>query len=235
MSGIATAVIGSAVIGGVVASKGQKAAAAAADRAADQNAYQGEIATDQYDDYKQYYRPLEHQFIKDAQNADSPEAYQNAASAAQSSVSTQLGLARERLSRTPGLDPSSPAAQAAAATMELKGAALGATEQNKARQQVKDMAYAKKQDAVAMGKGMASSAAAGLASAAAGANAQAQSAALRAGQEGAGAGALFSGVVNGLSKMNFGAGGGSGGQLASVPQAPANMDWGSMGAAYGPV
>lgn len=204
MSGIATAVVGSAIIGGVVASKGQKSAAEAADRATEANAYQGEIAKDQYEDYKGTYRPLEHQLVEDAKNYDTPEAYDKAAGAAQATVSSQLGMARDRLQRTPGLDPSSAAATAANADLALKGAALGASAQNTARENVKNMAYARKQDAVALGKGLVSNASSGLAGATAGADAIARTQAAQAGATAQGAGALVSGVTNALTKVNWG-------------------------------
>lgn len=233
MSGIATAVVGSAVIGGVVASKGQKAAADAANRATEANAYQGEIAKDQYEDYKSTYRDLEHSIAADAKNYDTPEAYDKAAGAAQATVNSQIGMARDRLQRTPGMDPSSAAAQTASTDLALKGAALGASAQNSARENVKNMAYARKQDAVALGKGLVSNASSGLASAAAGADAIARTQASQASATAQGAGAMVSGVANALTKVNWGAGGTAlSGQLAPVPAAPANMDWGVMREAY---
>lgn len=204
MSGIATAAIGSAVIGGVIAKKGQKAAEKSSQAAIDASAYQGEIATDQYDFYKKKYQPLESELVDDAQKFDTPAAYDLAASEAQSTVSTQLGLAKDRLTRTPGLDPSSPAAQAANATLELKGAAMGVTAQNQARTLVKDKAYARKVDAVGLGKGLVANATSGLASSAATAQRIASSQADAATAAASGAGALFSGVVGGLSKIKWG-------------------------------
>jgi hypothetical protein len=236
MSGIATAVVGSAVIGGIVASKGQKAAADAANRATDANAYQGEIATEQWKDYKDTFQPLEHDLAAEAKNADSQANYDKAASAAQATVSSQIGMAKDRLQRTPGMDPSSAAAQTAQTDLALKGAAMGAAAQNTARENVTNMAYAKKQDAVALGKGLVSNATSGLASAAAGADAIARSQAQQAGATAQGAGAMVSGVVNGLTKVNWGVGGvgsGGGGQLAAV-KVPAGTDFGVMNEAYAP-
>lgn len=204
MTGMASAIIGSAVIGGVAANKASKAAAAAADRATEANAYQGEIAKEQWADYKSTYQPLEHQMADEAKNADSDEAYNKAAGAAQATVSTQMDLARERLRRTPGFDPSSAAAQAANSDLVLKGAAIGAAAQNTARENVKNMAYAKKQDAIALGKGLVSNAASGVAAASAGANSIAANQAAQAGATAQGAGAMVGGVINGLSKVNWG-------------------------------
>jgi len=210
--------IGAAVVGGVAsnaaASKGAKAAAAAQAAANEANAYQGEIAKDQYEDYKANVRPLEHQLMEDAKNYDSQANYDKAAGAAQAAVSTQMGLAADRLTRTPGLDPSSAASQTANTDLALKGAALGASEQNKARDTVTNMAYARKQDAVALGKGMVSNAASGLASATAGANAIAAQASAQAGQAASGVGSMASGIVKGLSGMNWGGSGASSGSTA---------------------
>lgn len=210
---VVAGMVGAAVVGGVAsnaaASKGAKAAQAAQDKALEANAYQGEIATDEYEDYKANVRPLEHQLMEDAKNYDSQENYDRAASTAQANVSTQMSMAKDRLQRTPGLDPSSAAAQTANTDLALKGAALGASEANKARDNVKNMAYARKQDAVALGKGMVSNAASGLASATAGANAIAAQASAQANQSAAGAGALTSGIVKGLSNMNWGSGSGA--------------------------
>jgi hypothetical protein len=198
---VAAAMVGAAVVGGVASNAAAKKGAKAMDRATDQNAYQGEIAKDQYEDYKENYRPLEHQLVKEAQDADSEAAQEKAASAAAATVSSQIGLAKERLARTPGLDPSSAAAAAAASDLALKGAAMGANAQNTARQQTKDMAYAKKIDAVSLGKGLSASAGAGLASASAGANALAASQQSLAGQQAAGIGQMTSGLINAFGRM----------------------------------
>lgn len=199
--GVAAAIVGSAVVGGVASSAAAKKASKAQQSATDANAYQGEIATDQYENYKKDYRPLEQELIAEAKNAGSPQEYDKAAADAASTVSTQLALADQRLTRTPGLDPSSAAATAAKADLAIKGAAISAGEQNKARDAVTSQAFAKKQDVASLGRGIASSASSGLASASAGAAAIAQSASQQAGQTAAGVGNLFSGVVNGLTKI----------------------------------
>ncbi len=200
----AVASIGAAVIGGVASNRAANKAAEANDRALAANAWQGQIASDQYADYKSTYRPLEQQLAQRAQEADSPLAYQKATSEAQAAVSSQLAAAKERLARTPGFDPTSAAAQTALANLELKGAALGATEQNRARQSVEDKAWARKLDVAGIGKGLIAGASTGLASASAGAQALAHSAAQDSAQTASGMGAMVSGVVNGLSKVDWG-------------------------------
>lgn len=170
MSGwVAGAVVGSAVIGSVASSKASKAASKANDKALEANAWQGQIAQDQWDEYKKTYQPLETGMVAEAQNYDTPQAYDKAAGAAQADVSTQLGLAQDRLSRTPGLDPSSAASQAANSNMALQGAALGATAQNAARTGIQDMAWGRRMDALGLGKGLVTNASTGMAAAGLGA------------------------------------------------------------------
>lgn len=200
----AVATIGAAVIGGVAANKAANKAAEANQKAIDANAWQGQIALDQYDDYKNTYRPLEHQLVKEAQDYDTAQAYEQAAGKAQATVQDQIGLARERLARTPGLDPSSAAARAANTNLELRGAALGAVEQNMARERVKDKAFARKLDASGLGRGLIAGASTGLANASAGAEAIARSSNQEAAQTASGIGAAVGGIANGLSKVNWG-------------------------------
>lgn len=129
-------------------------AEAANNAAADANALQAQIARDQWNRYKEIYEPLERGMVEEAQNYDSPENYAKAAGEASATVSSQFSKARDRLSRTPGLDPSTPGAQATMAGLDLAQAASDATQQNAARQKVKDTAYARKTDALSLGKGL---------------------------------------------------------------------------------
>lgn len=212
--------LGGAVIGGIASNGAAKKGAAAMDRATAANAYQGEIAKDQYEDYKVTYRPLEHALVNDAQNFDTPEAYEKAAGEAQSTVSTQLGLAKDRLARTPGLDPSSASAQAAHADLELKGAAIGATAQNSARTGIQDKAWARKMDAVGLGKGLVTNASTGLANATAGANAAAANQMAQANNTARGVGNLVSGIGGAVMKSNlFSGGGGQGAETNNTGDA----------------
>lgn len=145
------------VIGGALLSD-DNGAEAANGAAADANRLQGEIARDQWERYKTVYAPLEESMVADASKYDSPENLSRAASDASATVSQQYGKARDRLTRTPGLDPASGAFQAGLTGLELSQAATDATQQNVARQKVKDMAYARKTDAISLGKGLPASA-----------------------------------------------------------------------------
>lgn len=150
----AAAIIGSAVIGGVASNRAAKKAAAAQQGASDAARMQAEIAQDQWNTYKQTYQPLEKELVADAREFDSPERYREAAGQAAADVNSQFGLARERLSRQPGFDPSSAAAQSGMVGLELSQAAAGATGQNAARRNIRDTAWARKVDAMSLGKGL---------------------------------------------------------------------------------
>lgn len=200
--GVAAA-IGGAVVGGIASNKAADKAAAAQDRATESTAWQGEIAKDQYEDYKTTYRPLEQSLVKDAEHFDTEENREKAAAQAQADLSSQIGLARERLARTPGLDPSSAAALAANANLALKGAALGANMQNAARESVKSSAYARKFDAVGLGKGLVTNASSGASQAAASAQSAANAQVAQAGQTAAGIGAAASGIISAAGKADW--------------------------------
>ncbi len=115
---------------------------------------QAQIAGEQWDRYKSTYAPLEDKMVADAQKYETPENFARAAGDASSTVSEQFGKARDRLTRTPGLDPSSGAYQSSVVGLDLAQAATDATQQNAARQGVKDRGYARKLDALSLGKGL---------------------------------------------------------------------------------
>lgn len=155
MSFAAVAGAAVAVGGSYLLNKGNNDKAAnASQAAADSTALQTQIAADQWQRYKDIYSPLETAFVSDAQNYATPARYQQAAGDASATVSQQFGKARDRLSRTPGLDPSSPAFNASVAGLDLAQAATDATQQNVARKNVTDTAYARKVDALSLGKGL---------------------------------------------------------------------------------
>ena len=141
-------------------------ATGANDAAADSTRLQAQIARDQWDRYKEIYEPLERQVVDEAQNYDSPENYARAAGDASATVSQQFGKARDRLTRTPGLDPTSAGYQASMVGLDLAQASNDAVQQNAARQKVKDTAYARKTDALSLGKGLPAQAGSALATSA---------------------------------------------------------------------
>jgi len=159
--------LGAAAIGAASSRGASKAAARASQASSDAAGLQARIAAEQWDKYNEIYDPLERQVVKEAQQYDTPEQYAREAGDASATVASQFGKARERLARAPGLDPSSGAFQAGMTGLELSQAATDATQQNAARNKVRDTAYARRVDALSLGKGLPANASTGLASAAA--------------------------------------------------------------------
>jgi hypothetical protein len=141
-------------------------AEAANGAAADANALQAQIARDQWNRYKEIYEPLERTMVDEASNYDSAENYAKAAGDASATVSQQFSKARDRLTRTTGLDPSSGAYQSSLVGLDMAQAASDATQQNAARQKVTDTAYARQTDALSLGKGLPAQAGSALATSA---------------------------------------------------------------------
>lgn len=191
-----------ATVGGSLLADDNGAEAANA-AAADATSMQAQISKDQWNRYKEIYEPLELRMVDEAQRADSPEAYQRAAGEASATVASQFGKARDRLARTPGLDPSSGAFQAGMVGLDLTQAATDATQQNAARQNVKDTAYQRKVTALGLGKGLDSTAASGLATSASNSLALARDGQAQAERQAAGFGRIADRVVSGVSKSNW--------------------------------
>lgn len=160
------AAIGVAAVGALASRSANKAAANASNASADSARLQSQIAAEQWDKYQEIYDPLERQVVKEAQQYDTPENYAKAAGDASATVASQFGKAREQLMRTPGLDPSSGAFQAGMTNLGLSEAANNAVQQNAARMKVKDTAFARKTDALSLGKGLPANASSALSSAA---------------------------------------------------------------------
>ena len=158
--GAGSAFVGSQLMGD------DSGAAAANQSATDANNLQARISAEQWAKYLELYEPLERQMVDEAQDYASPENYAKAAGEASATVSQQFSKARDRLTRTPGLDPSSGAYQSSLVGLDLAQAANDATQQNLARKNVTDTAYARKTDALSLGKGLPANATVGLANAA---------------------------------------------------------------------
>ncbi len=184
VAGAAVGVVGGGLLADDYGAEGANDAAAAASR------LQAEIAKDQWDRYKQIYAPLEQSFVNESQNYDSPDNYRRAAGEAQATVASQFAKARDRLQRTPGLDPSTGAYQAGTLGLELGQAATDATQQNAARQMVRDKARAYKTDAISLGKNLPANAATSLSNVANNSLSQAQFGMEFAGQQARGIGNL---------------------------------------------
>lgn len=127
--------------------KSEKAAARAAN-------LEAQIAREQWDMYKEIYSPVERDLVNQAKNYDTPEQYARAASTASATVAQQFGKMYDRIERTPGLDPSSPAYTAAAANLNLGQGLADVAAQNDARQKVRDTAFQRKAAVVGVGRGI---------------------------------------------------------------------------------
>ncbi len=228
MSVVAIAVGGSALVGAYSAKQSRDSAEDMNNKALAANAWQGEIAKSQWDDYQKLYKPLEQKMVQEVERFDSQQAYDDAGSEAQATVNDQLAQAQARLSRQPGTaDPSSPAAQAAQMRLALSGAAMGAGAANQARQQVRDKAWAHKMDMLGLGKGLVTNASNGLA-------ANARTSAALAGMNNANANQTASavgGMVQGLAQgINWSALGRMGGTPITPVAATPTMTMAEVGA-----
>lgn len=148
------------------AEKATKQAEKATEQAGQLTALQTDIAKEQWDRYKEIYEPLERKIVEDSLKVTTPGEYDKAASLASSTVASQFGKAKERLRRTPGMDPSSGAYQSGMLGLDLTQAAADAVAQNNARENVKNTGYNRQITALSLGKGLDSTAANGLMSAA---------------------------------------------------------------------
>jgi hypothetical protein len=173
MAGIFSAIVGGlvagaagSVVGGIMGKKSNDAAARSADAQSYLANTQGDIANEQWERYKDIYAPMEDKYVQEAQQYDSPENYAKAAGEAAADSSLAFAKARDRLNRTPGLDPSSGAYQKNIIGLNLAQAATDATAQNAARQTVKDTAWGRKTNAISLGKGLPTQASQGLSAAA---------------------------------------------------------------------
>ena len=197
VAGAAVATVGGALLAD------DNGAEAANNAATDANALQAQISRDQWNRYKEIYEPLERQMVDEAQDYASPENYAKAAGEASATVSQQFSKARDRLTRTPGLDPSSGAYQSSLVGLDLAQAANDATQQNLARKNVTDTAYSRKQSALALGKGLDATAASGLASSASSNLALAQAGNQQAGQQAAALGGITDRIISSPTVSNW--------------------------------
>ena len=202
MSSAIAAAVGGAVVGGMMSKSANKGVNRSAQNANDASAHatllQAEIAQEQWDKYKEIYDPLERRVVNEASTYDTPTTYEKAAGDTQATVSQQYSRARDQLTRQPGVDPSSAAYQASMVGLNMAEAAQGAVQQNSARQGVQDTAYARKQAALAMGKGLDSAASAGLGSVAQANASRAATAQAQANQTAAGIGQLTGTIVGAI-------------------------------------
>lgn len=196
IAGAVALTVGSAVVGGLASESASRRAARAQQGASDAAKIQADIAKEQWDRYKSIYAPLEDKYAQEAQDFGSDANFAKAAGDASATVSDQFTKARQRLARTPGLDPSSAGYAASLTGLDLAQAATDATQQNAARTGMQDRAWARKTDALSLGKGLPAQASAGLSSASNNLSNIASSQLGYASQIGAGIGSLGGNIVN---------------------------------------
>lgn len=112
---------------------------------------------------KDTFQPIEDQFVKTAQEYDTPEKQAEAAAAAKADVMSADATQRQASQRSMasmGVDPTSGRFAGISRAGDLNTALASAGAQNNARQVVRDKGLALKADAINMGKGLASSTAA---------------------------------------------------------------------------
>lgn len=173
MSAILPAV-GAAVAGAVVSSAlapegpDMSSSNAANNAAAEASKQQAEIAKQQWEAYKNTYLPLEQRYVDEAKDFGSVANQNKSAQEAAAASTAAYASARERLNKTPGINPNSEAYLRATNNIGLAEAANSAAAQTGARQLVKDKGNAMITDALSMGKGLPANASSALGSSAAG-------------------------------------------------------------------
>ncbi|MBB6578940.1 hypothetical protein HNP33_003045 [Comamonas odontotermitis] len=149
---------GASIVGGMLADDGSSGRANAASERL--NKFGSGLA----DLYDTTYVPLHQAVAADAMNYDSAENYARAAGDAAATNASEFAKAQSRLTRTPGMDPSSGAYQAGMVGLNLAQAANGAVTQNAARKGVQDTAWTRKTQALGLGNNLAGVASSSLGS-----------------------------------------------------------------------
>lgn len=127
-----------------------------------------EIAKEQWGNYKENYQPMEKRYVQDAENYDTAARREQYAGRANADVTQayddQRGQQNRQLAQY-GISPDS--GKFAVVNSRLRGqqAAQQAAAQNTSRQQVENTGWARKTDALSLGKGLPAQASAGLAAA----------------------------------------------------------------------
>lgn len=116
-----------------------------------------EISKEMWAQYKNVYLPKETQFANESFNYDSPDRRAQQAGLANAEVSSSFANQRDQSARqmaSMGISPDSGAWANQDTKMRMAEAAAGAGAQNAARLNAENMGWARKQDAISLGKGM---------------------------------------------------------------------------------
>jgi len=112
------------------------------------------MAKSQWQRYLDTYGPLETEFVNEARNAGSIANQNKAAGETEVANKAAYATARERLRKSPGMNPSDQAYLQEVNKINLAEAAGSATGQNAARNAVLDRGNARMTDALSLGKGL---------------------------------------------------------------------------------
>lgn len=127
-----------------------------------------EIAKQMWAEYQKVYLPMEREFATEALNYDTPEKREEMAGLANADVAKAVSGQRESTERnlsSMGLNPASGVYQSEMAKNDIRAVGMQAGAMNNARRNVENMGYARKQDAISIGKGMPGTASASMAQA----------------------------------------------------------------------
>lgn len=128
-----------------------------------------EIAKEMWDEYKITYQPMERKYATEASNYDTPARREEEAGKASADVNRSFGNARQASERQlagMGVDPNSAKFRSGTQDVEMRRAAADAGAQTAARRNTENMGWARKQDAISVGKGMPGTASASAANSA---------------------------------------------------------------------
>ncbi len=118
---------------------------------------QGKISAEDRQRYETVFRPIEDQFVSEAQNYDTPERQAEAAANARADVQSSAEAERaaaDRRAASVGINPSSGRYTGIDRGIGLGTAVAGVDAANKARQDVRDRGLALKTTAIDIGKGL---------------------------------------------------------------------------------
>jgi hypothetical protein len=120
---------------------------------------QREQSSEYFNRLKETFWPLEDGLVADAEAYDTPERREEAAGTAMADIDTQMGIATQDKYRTltsMGVDPSSAKFARSANQDTISLAAAKASAGNSARSAIEDTGWARRYEAAALGKGLAS-------------------------------------------------------------------------------
>lgn len=122
-------------------------------------------ATEDRERYKTIFQPMQDQFIRDAQNWDTPERQNKMAAEARADVMNNASMQREirgRQMASMGIDPTSGRYEGIERSADIATSLSAAGAENTARNTVRNQALALRGDAINMGNGLPSQAAGSL-------------------------------------------------------------------------